>query len=115
MGTESKYGYNTASIYFTETKGVYVTKTITQSYPMTNYVTKTGYETKGYYVTQTKVQNQYVTQTVKKPYYNTSALRASLARGGHHAQWWLPRPDCSSAIGYSWPLGAQGPPSYPGS
>merc|ERR1712002_751842 len=43
--TESKYGYNTASIYFTETKGVYVTKTITQSYPMTNYVTKTGYET----------------------------------------------------------------------
>merc|ERR1711970_636960 len=71
--TESKYGYNTASVYFTETKGAYVTKTITQSYPMTNFVANTGYETKGYYVTQTKVQNQYVTMSVYDtvPEYHT--------------------------------------------
>merc|ERR1712168_1229139 len=69
--TESKYGYNTAKQYFTETTAVYLTNTETQSYPMTNIVTKTGYETNAYYVTQTKVQQQYVTMTVKNPYYVT--------------------------------------------
>merc|ERR1712002_1076107 len=69
--TESKYGYNTAKQYFTETTAVYITKTQTQSYPMTNQVTSTGYETNAYYVTQTKVQQQYVTMTVKNPYYVT--------------------------------------------
>lgn len=69
--TESAYGYNTAKQYFTETTAVYVTNTETQSYPMTNFVTNTGYETKAYYVTQTKVQQQYVTMTVKNPYYVT--------------------------------------------
>ena len=70
--TESKYGYNTASAYFTETIGTYVTKVETQSYPMTNVVTNTNYNTEYYDVTHTKVQQHYVTMTVKNPYYVTN-------------------------------------------
>jgi len=69
--TESKYGYNTASQYFTETEAIYVTKTETQSYPMTNKVTKVNIKTQAYYITQTKVQPEYVTVPVTNQYYVT--------------------------------------------
>jgi len=68
---ETKYGYTTAQHYFTETKGVYVTKQETQKYPLTNHVTNVNIKTNAYYVTQTKVVVEYQTITVKNPYYVT--------------------------------------------
>jgi len=68
---ESKYGYETAHQYFTETTGVYVTKTDTASYPVTDTKTNTAYETKGYYVTQTKVKSEDITMTETNMYYVT--------------------------------------------
>merc|ERR1712189_49053 len=53
QGTSGYYATVTKEVpttiyaYITETSAVYATKTVTQSYPMTHYVTKTGYETKG--------------------------------------------------------------------
>jgi len=71
---ETKYGYNTAQQYFTETKGIYVTKTETAKYPLTNSVTNVNIKTNAYYVTQTKVQPQYQTITINNPYYVTQTV-----------------------------------------
>jgi len=68
---ESSYGYETAHQYFTETTGVYVTKTETASYPVTDTQTDTQYETKGYYVTQTVVKSEDQTMTETNMYYVT--------------------------------------------
>merc|ERR1712168_986242 len=76
----TQYAYITETLVAAKTIIQYSTMTAyaepailteTESYPMTNVVTNTGYETKAYYVTQTKVQQQYVTMTVKNPYYVT--------------------------------------------